>query len=279
MLLKKTLIILCCLFSSTAFAERWFEVEVLIFKQRPAPYLQEDFSLKQPAITDTNTLDLLTPLYTKQAMQACIDGDKRFQQQTFTDSLVNTNPQSGVCNNSTDLMQSYDTLPLTPLAPSQESMQQTYLLSAEQLQFNSQRQALVRKGLTPLLHTGWRFAGASKSRAPSMVLFAGKNIKTALNTAPSSYENPDFISLVATKNNYFEQPAEPLSKWELEGLFKIHLRHYLFITASFDISQQLENGEIESARFSQFRRVISGEVHYLDHPRMGMIVQIRKFNH
>ena len=30
MLLKKSLIVLCCLFSSTAFAERWFEVEVLV---------------------------------------------------------------------------------------------------------------------------------------------------------------------------------------------------------------------------------------------------------
>lgn len=63
MLLKKSLVVLCCLFSSTAFAERWFEVEVLIFKQPFAPYLQEDFSLKHDAIEDKNTLDLLSPVY------------------------------------------------------------------------------------------------------------------------------------------------------------------------------------------------------------------------
>ncbi|MEI8641761.1 CsiV family protein [Pseudoalteromonas sp. Hal099] len=61
---KKSLIVLCCLFSSTAFAERWFEVEVLVFKQRPALYLQEDFSLKHEPIKAKNTLELLT-LYTQ----------------------------------------------------------------------------------------------------------------------------------------------------------------------------------------------------------------------
>lgn len=278
MLLKKSLVILCCLFSSTAFAERWFEVEVLIFKQRPAPYLQEDFSLKHKAIADKNTLDLLTPLYTEQAKQACIDGDERFQTRSFTDSLVDINPQSSVCDESIDYLQSYDELPVTPLVETQEAMEQTYLLSSEQLQFKTQYAQLSRKGLTPLLHTGWRFEGASKSRSPSMHLIAGQHFKNDLNTIPS-YANPDFISLLNAQPALFNAPDKPNVKWELDGLFKIHLRHYLFITADFDISQKLENGDIESARFSQFRRVISGEVHYLDHPRMGVIVQIRKFNH
>jgi len=278
MLLKKSLIVLCCLFSSAAFAERWFEVEVLIFKQRPAPYLQEDFSLKHDPIEAKNTLELLTPLYTEQAMQACIDGDSRFQKRSFTDSLVNTNPQSGVCDNSIDFMKSYDELPVTPLAPTQDTMDKPYLLSPEQLQFNAQRRALERKGLSPLLHTGWRFEGASKSRAPSIHLISGEQIKREI-TKASSYSNPDFISLVQQKPQLFDTSAEPLSYWELDGLFKIHLRHYLYITANFDVNQKLSNGDIESARFSQFKRVISGEIHYFDHPRMGMIVQIRKYKH
>ena len=278
MLLKKSLIVLCCLFSSTAFAERWFEVEVLVFKQRPAPYLQEDFSLKHKAIEDKNTLDLLTPLYTEQAMQACIDGDERFQKRTFTDSLVNSNPQSGVCDNSIDYLQSYEELPVTPLAPAKDDMQQIYLLAPQQLQFKAQYRQLDRKGLTPILHTGWRFEGASKSRAPSMHLMAGKHLKNEPNVTPS-YSNPDFVSLLNSQPALFNDPDQSKAEWELDGLFKIHLRHYLYITANFDISQKLENGDIESARFSQFRRVISGEVHYFDHPRMGMIVQIRKFKH
>ena len=278
MLLKKSLVILCCLFSSTAFAERWFEVEVLIFKQLPAPYLQEDFSLKHDPIEDKNTLDLLSPVYKSQAMDACINGDPRFQTRTFADTLVNSNPQSAVCNDNIDYVKSYAVLPVTPQAPAQETMEQTYLLAPEQLQFESQRQALNRKGLTPLLHTGWRFEGASKSRSPSLYLFAGHQLKSNVNTA-FNYANSDFISLINTSEPLFDEAQPQASKWELEGLFKIHLRHYLFIAADFDINEKRDNGELESARFSQFRRVFSEDIHYFDHPRMGMIVQIRKFNH
>mgnify|MGYP000673678348 FL=1 len=32
------------------------------------------------------------------------------------------------------------------------------------------------------------------------------------------------------------------------------------------------------ASFKQDRRVISGEIHYFDHPDIGMIVQIRRFD-
>lgn len=278
MLLKRSLVILCCFFSSTAFAERWFEAEVLIFKQRPAPYLQEDFSLKHDAITDKNTLDLLSPVYKSQAMDACINGDPRFQTRTFADTLINSNPQSAVCNDSIDYVKSYDILPVIPQAPAQDTMEQTYLLAPEQLQFNSQRQALNRKGLAPLLHTGWRFKGVSKSRSPSIHLFAGSQLKSNMNSA-ISYANPDFARLINPPEPLFDQVQAPLTHWELDGLFKIHLRHYLYINANFDITEKQDNGELESARFSQFRRVFSEDIHYFDHPRMGMIVQIRKFNH
>jgi len=157
-------------------------------------------------------------------------------------------------------------------------MEQTYLLAPEQLQFEQQRQALDRKGLTPILHTGWRFEGASKSRSPSMHLFAGNQLKNNMNTG-FSYANSDFISLLDTPEPLFNKAQSPTMKWELDGLLKIHLRHYLYINADFDISEKQDNGELESARFSQFRRVFSEDIHYFDHPRMGMIVQIRKFNH
>ena len=73
----------------------------------------------------------------------------------------------------------------------------------------------------------------------------------------------------------------------------------MFITADFNIldknlselataqlasstSQKSATDEVNSAqskaiRFKQDRRVISGEVHYFDHPYMGMIVQIRPY--
>ena len=278
MLLKKSLILLCCVFSSTAFAERWFEVEVLIFKQRPAPYLQEDFSLEREPIKAKRSLDLLTPLYSEQAKQDCINGDSRFNSQSLTDSVIGAT-RSNLCDDSIDYLHSYSELPLSPLAPAKDDMQQTYLLAPEQLQFKSQQQQLVRKGLKPLLHTGWRFEGASQSRSEHIKLFGGKLLRAPVVANPSQYPSNDFISVVSPEQNLAPVIEQEADQWELDGSFNIYLRHYLFINASFDVNERQVTGEIQHARFSQFKRVISGDIHYFDHPKMGMIVQIRKFKH
>lgn len=83
-------------------------------------------------------------------------------------------------------------------------------------------------------------------------------------------------------------PEEPIQPWFLDGLFRVHLNHYLYITADFNVvnknlAQQatdaLKNDskeELKAIRFQQNRRVISGEIHYFDHPYIGMVVQIRR---
>lgn len=88
-----------------------------------------------------------------------------------------------------------------------------------------------------------------------------------------------------------KQPIEPLQPWFLDGFFKIHLDHYLYITADFNIlTQSLEKNKSNTANnlthepkvklvnFSQNKRVITGEIHYFDHPYIGMVVQIRRFD-
>ncbi|WP_440875441.1 CsiV family protein [Thalassotalea sp. PLHSN55] len=83
-------------------------------------------------------------------------------------------------------------------------------------------------------------------------------------------------------------PLAPLQPWYIDGLFRVHLNHYLYITADFSVmnhtlAQQATHAlssdqplELKPIRFQQNKRVISGEIHYFDHPYMGMIVQIRK---
>ena len=277
MLYKSVLFILCCTFSSTAFAERWFEVEVLIFKQRPAPFLQEDFSLKKQPVKAKNTHDLLTPWYIAQAKEDCINGDPRFNSTSLTDSVIGAS-RSNLCDETTDYVASYETLPLSPNAELRDDMLDTYLLSPEQLQFTEQQSELVRKGLKPILHTGWRFKGERKSRSQSLKLYGGKYLQTQPIAADTHFEN-SFISVINPIQTLTPAAQENQEKWELDGFFNIYLRHYLYINSEFDFSEKLENGELQSARFAQFKRVISGEIHYFDHPKMGMIVQIRKFKH
>ncbi len=84
-------------------------------------------------------------------------------------------------------------------------------------------------------------------------------------------------------------PLSPVQPWYIDGLFRLHLSHYLYITADFNISSltgaelatakltEADNIDWKSIPFTQNRRVISGEVHYFDHPYMGMVVQIRRY--
>lgn len=93
-------------------------------------------------------------------------------------------------------------------------------------------------------------------------------------------------------------PNQPNQNWWLDGYFRLHLNHYLFITADFNVAVPFERDSVKPNAlsttkvaadkndepftfklipFSQNKRVISKEVHYFDHPYMGMIVQIRRY--
>jgi len=95
------------------------------------------------------------------------------------------------------------------------------------------------------------------------------------------------LTLNNQKLNNENRPKAPLQPWLLDGFIKVHLDHYLYITADLNIFNQdnvktiLDNeksNEVKLINFSQNRRVITGEIHYFDHPYIGMIVQIRRFD-
>jgi len=75
-------------------------------------------------------------------------------------------------------------------------------------------------------------------------------------------------------------PTAPLQPWFLDGFFKVHLDHYLYINANFNIVEKslTDSDKFQLVNFKQSRRVITGEIHYFDHPYIGMIVQIRRFD-
>jgi hypothetical protein len=94
---------------------------------------------------------------------------------------------------------------------------------------------------------------------------------------------------------HIEKPHPPLQNWFLDGWFKVHLNHYLFITANMTLlnktlaeqaSDKLKVTQnstfkapepLKLIEFKQDRRVISKEIHYFDNPYLGMIVQIRRY--
>ncbi len=128
-------------------------------------------------------------------------------------------------------------------------------------------------------------------------------------------QNIDELFTILNKGDYRfgtnegGQPLAPLQPdasdtpvWELDGTLHIFLvGNYLHIKGDFNLREEalvapprgelsaqasdmlassLTQGEgqrfLRSYRFDQLRRVISHETHYFDHPKLGMIVQIRR---
>jgi len=117
-----------------------------------------------------------------------------------------------------------------------------------------------------------------------------------INDVNGELERQEFKALISTNEvgmngtkqlNIKKPPIAPLQPWFLDGFLKVHLDHYLYITADFNVlSQSLdkrsndtsEKTKVKLINFSQNKRVITGEIHYFDHPYIGMIVQIRRFD-
>jgi len=132
-----------------------------------------------------------------------------------------------------------------------------------------------------------------------------KNLDSAnINSLIDKLKQQTFTDLMTTnevnidKNKLLKvviQPIKPLQPWFIDGFFKVHLDHYLYITADFNILSQyldespnkiinkttdktIDKTNQKLINFSQNKRVITGEIHYFDHPYIGMIVQIRRFD-
>jgi len=240
------IILLCCAFSASA-AERWFEVEVLLF--------QRNISFEK--ISEKLSDDKL---------------------HLNTDNSISMLKANGGTNPVVISAQQFD-----------KNGSNFILLDSSHLKLSAQRRKLsAHAGFKPVLHMAWRMPVNSRNSAKPIHLFAGKNLASGLQSA---------------------------DKWAIDGNFKVYLDHYLFIDSQLIVSQKtlqqkikrqtapvqdsnilesengveiidlnreadtLENKQqivIKEALFDQRRRLRSGEIHYLDHPLMGMIVQIRK---
>lgn len=242
------IILLCSTFSINA-EERWFEVEVLVVQRNTnLNKLSEKLSSEALFVNTDNSISMLKE-----------------------DPAGRTNPvvitQQEFDNNGNNFK----------------------LLDSSHLELTEQRRKLAaHAAYTPVLHMAWRMPVESRNSAKPIYLFAGEN-----------------LALTSQSGN----------KWAIDGNFKIYLDHYLFIDSQLIVRQkkiqdaikvqpahldnlnvvESENGVeiialntepasfenkqrviIEEILFDQNRRLRSEEIHYLDHPLMGIIVQIRK---
>ncbi|NMP33495.1 hypothetical protein HII17_18260 [Thalassotalea sp. M1531] len=130
-------------------------------------------------------------------------------------------------------------------------------------------------------------ASVESSEMLSMLVDTLESKAITLEQTIEELDSPRLYEQVVSENEItLTPPIAPNQDWFLDGYFKLHLNHYLFITADFNIAvpnnkanKQLneKNVPFKLIPFKQNKRVISKEIHYFDHPYMGMVVQIRRY--
>ncbi|MCL1059116.1 peptidoglycan binding protein CsiV [Shewanella gelidimarina] len=289
--------------STTAFAqeERWFEVEIYLYEHN-APTTEQwpDEVIKS---RQRKTVDFITPMVStdltavNMGLNGCTSTD------WATDSL-NCNEQL----NSNNQVKSVADIPMLIAAPKPATAylgDGAVLLAKSQSQFKDIIATLKReKGNKSLLHMTWQQSMLPRNKAIPVKLYSGNDYSKDYeqNGQPLQLSNLndelpqfDFMS-----SGLLADTKKPV--WKLDGTLNIYLEHYLFIETAFNLRQEgektvtltyhdpesfssdnltAETGSVTtpflySIPMKQNRRVRSDEVHYFDHPKMGMIIQIRK---
>ena len=284
--------------------ERWFEVEVYIF-ERDVPSV-EQWPTKATETRSRKTVDFITPMVSTDLTAVSMGLNGCSSTDWATDS-VNCNEQMSSANH-----KALADVPMQ-IAAAKPAVAHlgdgAVLLAQSQSQFSDIMATISReKGTHSLLHMTWQQSMLPRNRAVPVRLysghdyseeyeFSGQPIKAS--GAASEFGNFDFMG-----SQFTADANKPV--WKFDGTINIYLQHYLFIETDFRLREpgsktvlvaknelRASANEIEagiaattpqevttpylySIPMLQNRRVRSDEVHYFDHPKMGMIIQIRK---
>ncbi|SDI84833.1 Peptidoglycan-binding protein, CsiV [Ferrimonas sediminum] len=282
----------------------WFEVEIAVF-QRPQT-TTEAWSQETAPLKTANTLDLLGPAMMpdlsalEEALTPCDSSDWLSQPENCQPQPTEPTPIPEQLPATVTALETGSPLSGTP-----------FLLPAEALQFDEALAKLRHKGARVLLHSAWQQPVFSRGNSQAYRLYNGRNFSDRfyadgrlrpLNDPLGSVFDFNFSMMPETAQ------AEPV--WELDGWLRIYLNHFLFIDTSLQLREESERPvpglELMAAESNaaadqpvqnqqghatstaatepflniielrQTRRVRSREIHYFDHPKMGVVIQIRR---
>lgn len=158
-----------------------------------------------------------------------------------------------------------------------------------------------RAGHKLLLHTAWRQPLGVKRRSQSLRFFAGQRFspqfdyhglaKNLTTTLPAN--QADLQSAIDQTYQQLQQQQQlqqdtasktvvglPEQVWQLDGLIQPYNDRMLFADTEFNLRQLVPGttgDKLQTFYVKDNVRLLLGEIHYLDHPRFGLILQIRRF--
>ncbi len=187
------------------------------------------------------------------------------------------------------------------------------LLSPSEYQLEEQEKQLEQHaGYNVLVHTAWRQGDEAKGHSPVFHILAGHDYSGHY-AADGREKSTNILTGSDTGISDVQEQNIDNPLYELDGKLQVYVQHYLFLEADLDLKSPgirevtledkpldlttdpadenttVQFGHLESVsptiqverflksyRMSQKRRMRSGEIHYLDHPLMGIIIQVRK---
>ncbi|MGL4937242.1 peptidoglycan binding protein CsiV [Shewanella sp.] len=290
-------------------ADAWYEIEVYVFERQNQSTEQW---LKTPTTIQTERAIDLTSAVVGQAIPSVTeptapctlvydaDANSRCAE---LGAATGANNSAATLGNSTAFSYRYPAqIGYQIGSNSPVSSADGVLLPSSRGQFASIISSLSReRGNRSLLHMTWQQSIRSKNAAKPIRLFAGKDFAGSYHfdgrkiTSPATH--PPQTLTAESGANTVQLTATPSPVWELDGTLNIYLNHYLYIETALTLRQEGrklmaqyedEAGAVTAPKvmtpylmaiaLEQNRRLKSDEIHYLDHPQMGMVIQIRKMS-
>lgn len=284
--LLRSLPLLCLgLMSPLAQAEdpTWFEVELLVFSRPDTS--TEHWSDSQAPLAPVASQDLLGPVWLPDVSSHAL-------------ALNRCNTSEWLADPEGCEQREQANTPVTPSilprvaygeALGNPLDNQPYLLTRDMMEFEGAKRQLARKpGHNILLHTGWQMPVYGRNQARPFALYGGRDF--AERYQANGLEKRTDEGFQFDLGDLMTGAQGPL--WELNGWVRIYLDRFLFIETRLDLreeglrqwEEQDEDGnELQQSEpflytiaLEQNRRVRSREIHYFDHPKLGLVVHIRR---
>lgn len=337
------------LFATTpAFANSWYEIELIAFSRTTDKSLKEQFEAPTAPLKTSNAMDLMRPLVQPavadliKAIPACAPAPAASDttapaasapvsapvstttqqqiQQLLSEHQQNKQPVAAAATDSLDVqldaepvvaslyqlnfqncqMEQWDAdgqlisralsaqeLALQLPAPAQIpstftgdgiAKDNAYLVGPDGLQLKNLAYQLQREaGKQLLLHTAWR-----------QPLVSGRNSRSHWyagvyqNEAPTETEQSiDLMQQVQQQLAAVQQGQSSLqlwySPWQFDSLVQLRLGRFIQFDGTFYLRQLDDANQPAQIAVKQSARLTLGQIHYLDHPRLGVIIQVKRF--